>query len=422
MATGVRHKIITATTLAAVLLYLDRNCIAEIAKLPQFREDLNLTDAQVGTVMSAFYFTYAISQVPAGWLSDRFGIRKMFPLYVCIWSLCTLATGWVSGFVMLVALRMLFGIVQAGCYPTAGSLIRRWVPEPRRGTASSIVSFGGRIGGAIAPLLTAALLADVLPWRTVLLLYGSVGCFVALYFVFVFREYPDEHPGCDEEERRLIRGATPIEPTLSAADFPPIMPLIQSLSMWLMCGLQYGINVGWVFLVTWLPRYLQDVKHIDPKLGGMMSTIVLGAGVVGMLCGGPLTDYAVTRLGSRWGRTLPMLVCYSTAVVVYLMCMRLESPIAFIAAASIIAFVTDLSVPSIWAYMQDVGGKNTAAFFGWGNMWGNLGAATTPLLVPIVLEQWDSNKDWHEAFWIFSAGYLLAAVCALFIRVKHRIT
>ncbi len=119
------------------------------------------------------------------------------------------------------------------------------------------------------------------------------------------------------------------------------------------------------------------------------------------------------RIGKRWGRALPMFVCYLVALVSYLSCLVWEDPWAFVAAAALVAFATDLSVPSIWAYMQDVGGKNTAACFGWGNMWGNLGAATTPVLVPYVLKYFDSNKDWHEAFIVFAAGYLAAALCAL---------
>ncbi len=213
------------------------------------------------------------------------------------------------------------------------------------------------------------------------MLYGWIGFLVAAYFWWICRESPAQHPGCDMAERQRIRGDEAIEENQQAADFPPIWPLMQSGNMWLMCILQYGINIGWVFLVTWLPKYLKDVKQMDATVGGLMSTIVLMAGVVGMLCGGPLTDFAARRLGIRWGRTLPMLACYAVAVCAYLACMRLESAVAFVVAASLIAFVTDLSVPSIWAYMQDVGGKNTAAFFGWGNMWGNLGAATTPLLV-----------------------------------------
>lgn len=419
--TKVRHQVIGTTTLVAVLLYLDRICIAEIAKLDSFKTELGLSATQTGAILSAFFFAYALGQVPAGWLSDRFGARRMLPFYVVLWSICTVLTGLATGFVMLLLARMIFGIAQAGCYPTAGSLIRRWTPLPVRGTASSIVSFGGRLGGAIAPLLTAWLLKDYLGWRWVLVLYGVSGLLVALLFWRTFRETPGEHPKCNDAERDLIRAHDPSPDDTKAPPFPPLLPLIRSGTMWLMCLLQFGINIGWVFLVTWLPTYLKDVKGVDPKVGGLMSTIVLFAGIVGMLCGGPLTDFTTRKLGVRWGRSLPIAICYVIALSAYLCCLGLESAWAFIAAASLVAFVTDMSVPAIWAYMQDVGGKNTAAVFGWGNMWGNFGAAVTPMLVPIVLQQWDKNGDWHEAFLLFSAGYLLALVAALGINANRKI-
>ena len=80
MPTNIRHQIIAATTLAAVVLYLDRICIAEIVKLDEFRNALDLDKEQAGAIMSAFFFSYALGQVPAGWLSDRFGARRMMPL------------------------------------------------------------------------------------------------------------------------------------------------------------------------------------------------------------------------------------------------------------------------------------------------------------------------------------------------------
>lgn len=422
--TKVRYHVIGATTLAALMLYLDRICIAEIAKLDQFKIDLDLSDKQVGVVLSAFFFAYAFAQVPAGWLSDRFGARKMLPTYIVIWSLCTMLTGLATGFVMLMIARLCFGVSQAGCYPTAGSLVKRWISLPRRGTASSIVSFGGRLGGAIAPLLTAWLLKDYLGWRNVLTLYGALGLIVALHFWRTFRNTPAEHPACNDAEHELIESFNEesVAPNESnRPSFPPLLPLIRSGPMWLMCALQFGINVGWVFLVTWLPTYLKEVKGVDPKVGGLMSTIVLFSGIVGMLLGGPLTDFFTRRFGKRWGRSLPLAGCNAVALCAYLSCMHLESVWAFIVAVSLVAFVTDMGVPAIWAYMQDVGGKNTAAVFGWGNMWGNFGAATTPLLVPIVLESWDTNGDWHEAFYLFSAGYLIAGVCALGINADRKV-
>lgn len=419
--TRVRYQVVGVTTLAAVILYLDRICIAEIAKLEAFRSDLNLSEQRVGIVLSAFFFAYALAQVPAGWLSDRFGARKMLTGYIAVWSLCTMLTGLASGFVSFMAARLLFGFAQAGCYPTAGSLIRRWVELPRRGTASSIVSFGGRLGGAIAPLLTAWLLKEFFGWRTVLMVYGAIGLLVALYFWRIFRESPSEHVKCNAAERELIIALDEDTDERTRPAFPPLLSLIGSVTMWQMCFLQFGINVGWVFLVTWLPTYLQDVKGVDPTIGGLMSTIVLVSGIVGMLLGGPLTDACARKLGKRWGRSLPMAACYAIALAAYLSCLNLDSAWSFIAAASVVAFVTDMSVPAIWAYMQDVGGKNTAAVFGWGNMWGNFGAATTPLLVPIVLEHWDQNGDWHEAFYLFSTGYLIACLCALGINANRKV-
>lgn len=419
--TTTRYQIIAITTLAAFMLYLDRICIAEIAKLDSFKSELNLTDRQTGAILSAFFFAYALAQVPAGWLSDRFGARTMMTVYIILWSVCTALTGLATGFGMLIAARLVFGLAQAGCYPTASSLIRRWTPLPARGTASSIVSFGGRFGGATAPLLTAWLLSDYLSWRWVLVLYGTSGILVAVLFAKMFRDTPDQHPNCNAAERDLISGGEATEQNSGPPEFPPIGPLLKSGTIWLMGALQFGVNIGWVFLVTWLPTYLKDVRGVDPAIGGLMSTVVLFSGILGMLCGGPLTDLTTRRLGVRWGRSLPMVGCYVVALSAYLSCLRLESAWAFVAAASVVAFVTDMSVPAIWAYMQDVGGRNTAAVFGWGNMWGNLGAATTPLLVPVVLERWDTNGDWHEAFLLFSAGYLVAALAALGINANRKV-
>ena len=411
--TRVRYAVIGATTLAGFIMYIDRICIAEIAKLDDFRIGLQLTQQETGAVLSAFFFTYALGQVPAGWLSDRLGARVMLPAYIVIWSLCTMLTGLATGFVMLFVARLLFGFAQAGCFPAASSLIKRWIQPPSRGTASSIVAFGGRLGGATAPILTAWLLSGLLGWRSVLVVYGISGFVVAFVFFRVIRTSPQQHPQCNEEERALILAGAAPEDRSQNTRFPSFVPLFTSAALWSMCVVQFGINIGWVFLVTWLPKYLQDVKHVESSMGGLMSTLVLFAGIIGMLSGGPLADFCGRTMGRRWGRSLPLAGCYAVAVAAYLSCLFMESAWGFIAAAAVVAFATDLSVPTIWAYMQDIGGKNSAAVFGWGNMWGNLGAATTPLLVPIVLKYWDTNGDWHEAFIMFSIGYVVAVVAAL---------
>src|SRR4051812_44732858 len=127
----VRFLVIALTALAAVLLYLDRVCISFMATY--LAEDLRLDTRQTGWVLGAFFLTYALAQVPAGWLSDRFGARRMMTAYILAWSLLTAATAWVSTLVNLLLARLAFGVAQAGAYPTAAGLLARWVPPGRRG-------------------------------------------------------------------------------------------------------------------------------------------------------------------------------------------------------------------------------------------------------------------------------------------------
>ena len=410
--TRARYTIVASTTLVAVLLYLDRICIAEIAKRDDFRAAFEIGDKGAGLFMSVFFFAYALAQVPAGWLSDRFGARGMLTFYILAWSICTVLTGLVGGFAMLIAARVFFGFAQAGCYPTSGGLLKRWIPVDGRGRASAIVSMGGRLGGVIAPVLTAWLLADYLKWQHVLLLYGTSGIFVAALFWRNIRESPAVHPHANDAEQALAADdegeAKPDPPP-----WPPIWSLIKSGSMWLMCLLQFAINVGWVFIVSWLPSYMKDIHQVSEKTGGLMTTLVMSAGICGLLLGGPLADWLLKRFGARRGRTLQLVGAYVCAALAYGLMLRLNSPWAIVGALGVVAFMTDLSIPPIWAHMMDVGGRNAAAVFGWGNMWGNFGAFVCINLVPQINERFDQNQDSHEAFILFAAAFVIAALAAL---------
>lgn len=420
MPTRIRYRIIGTTTLVAILLYLDRVCLAEIAKLDDFKLQLGIDDTQKGWILASFFLAYALAQVPAGWLGDRLGARKMLTIYILLWSLCTMLTGFVTGFVMFIVARMIFGVAQAGCYPTSGSLIKRWVPVESRGTASGFISVGGRVGGALTPALTAWLLADHLDWRWTLVLYGASGILIAAVFWFTVRESPAEHPLSNEAEQLLVDGTAEPEPPR-----PPIgrllVNLMRSPSMWMMCVLQWAINVGWAPLVTWLPTFLKDVKGVPAKEAGWMSTVVLVAGIVGMFAGGPLTDMLVKKYGLRIGRGIPFVATKFVAMFAYIACLWLDSPWLIVIALATVAFMTDLGVPAIWAYMMDVGGRNAAAVFGWGNMWGNLGAFAIALSLPLIRDWLGTEDDWSGVWLFLAGGFALAGIAAFWINPTKRI-
>ncbi len=159
--TFIRYLILGLTTAVAVLLYLDRYCLGFVA--PFIRENLRLSNAQIALVLDAFFYTYALGQIPCGWLSDRYGARLMLAFYLAVWSSLTGLMGLAQGVVVLVAFRLGCGLFEAGAYPSCAGIIRRWIPYERRGLASGIVSIGGRIGGSVVPTVTAYLMVAFVP-------------------------------------------------------------------------------------------------------------------------------------------------------------------------------------------------------------------------------------------------------------------
>ncbi|MBO0699561.1 MAG: MFS transporter, partial [Zavarzinella sp.] len=158
--TNVRYYVVAVTAVAALWMYIDRVCFSTLA--PNIGQELGIAEQDMSWVLGAFFFTYALFQVPVGSLADRYGPRIVLTFAIVAWSLCTAATSLAAGVWALLAVRLGLGVCEAGAYPAAAGLVRRWASIQERGRLSSIVSLGGRIGGAIAPFLTAFAAATLL--------------------------------------------------------------------------------------------------------------------------------------------------------------------------------------------------------------------------------------------------------------------
>jgi MFS transporter, ACS family, glucarate transporter len=160
------------------------------------------------------------------------------------------------------------------------------------------------------------------------------------------------------------------------------------------------------------------VHQVPVEQRAVMTLVPMVAGFAGMLVGGRWTDWLMLRVGPRWGRALPIGLSRFLAMGAYLLCLLHPSPWVAVALFSVVAFATDLGIGAIWAYVQDVGGRHVGSVLGWGNMWGNLGAAVTPpLLIWVVGE----NKNWNAAFLTCAAAFLVAGVAGLGINSNSKI-
>jgi len=410
----VRYGIIAISVAMAFMLYLDRVCLGEIVKNASFQDEFGASKESIGRVLGAFFFSYALFQIPAGWLSDRYGARITLTTYILAWSILTGITGFASSLTGLLIARLACGVAQAGAYPTSGGLIRNWYPTKSRGIASGWVSMGGRIGGTTAPYLTALLVWQLSSWRSVLYVYCWVGVVVAIGYYWVIRNTPDEHPLIGADELRAI-GHTPdpVRPTLTEL-WPLLWACCCNRSLWLNSLAQLSTNIGWVFLITWLPTYLSESKGVDPLKGALMVSIVLAVGIPGQLIGGLASDIAVRRFGLRIGRVITPAIASSIAGLAYFACLGLDSVWAIVFCCAVVSMMTDIGNPSIWAFMQDIGGRNTAAIYGWANMWGNFGASFGSLMVPTLLT-WGQSSGSGQAMVFIACGsaFFVSAVAML---------
>lgn len=250
-------------------------------------------------------------------------------------------------------------------------------------------------------------------WRPVMLVYGAAGLIVAAWFFLQVRDAPAGHPRVNARERELIAAGRP-ETVAATANVPaptavPMGAILRSRSLWALNVTQFGTNIGWAFLVTLLDRYLFEVHRAPYVDRSVMQMVPLFVGCVGMVSGGWFTDRLAHRLGLRAGRALPMGLSRFAAAGAFLLLLVHPSAWTCTILFACVAFSTDFGSPSVWAYYQDVGGRSIAAVLGWGNMWGNLGAMASPLLIGWIARTW----SWDAAFVTCAAAFVAAGVCGL---------
>src|ERR1700710_752490 len=164
MAISVRSRVVAFTMALAAVTYLDRVCIAVLA--PKISAELDLSRVQMGYIFSAFAVAYAAFGVPLARWADRDGARKVLTYVVLIWSVFTMATAAAWNFVSMAVIRFLFGIGEAGAWPSVARVYSRWIPLAQRGRIQGIFFAGAHLSGGLTPLVVAAL-AGWLQWRMI---------------------------------------------------------------------------------------------------------------------------------------------------------------------------------------------------------------------------------------------------------------
>jgi MFS transporter, ACS family, glucarate transporter len=396
-----RHRVLALLATLSVLTYLDRVCISVAG--PRIQNELGLSPQDWGLVTGAFAIAYALFEIPSGYLGDRFGARAMLARIVLWWSAFTTLTGFVSKLWWLVIIRFLFGVGEAGAYPTASTSVFRWFPAAEHGRAFGVIFLSSQLGGAIAPLLIVPIQVHF-GWRASFYVFGVLGVVWAGGWWRWYRNHPQEKTGITDQERAEI-GPSPDEPPHAF----PWKAIGTNKSVWAIMGAAFAYLYAYYFFLFWLPTYMMRARGFtegETKLSAL--PFVLGA--LANLTGGYARDAAARRWGPTWG---PRLVCIAglitASVSAFAAMISVNKYVALVWLALCYGGIT-FQQPTVWATCVDIGKRHAGAVAGCMNTAAAVGGLVSSLIFGYLVQStgsYDSVLLSMAGMLIFGAGLWL---------------
>ena len=410
-ASHARHKLAALAFLLSTVLYLDRAALSVLA--PAIRRDLNIGPMEMGWIFSAFVWGYALFHVPAGWLGDRIGARKVLSAIVVLWSAFTAATALAWNFASLMVVRFLFGAAESGATPNMSRSFSRWIPQAERGRAQGVYFAGMSAGGALAPpLVTAMLLAW--GWKAAFVALGMAGVAWAAGWLYWYRDRPEQHRGVNAAELALI--GAPAEESR-----PPAIAwraLLYRPNLWaiLLMYFTYGYT-GYIY-ITWFPTYLLEARHLSPMLAGLLASLPVGLGMIAKPLGGWWSDRACAARGLVFGRRLVGMTGFGLGALAVLPGIFAPDPYVAVLFLALADAGAALAHGVCFAVCLDVGMKRAGTVSGLMLTAGSLGNAVSAIAFGAFLHY---TGSWIPPFLLAMLANLAGALLWLKIDPKEKL-
>jgi MFS family permease len=398
---SVRWSIIALLSLGAVIAYVDRSNLSVALVLPEFKNLFRLTDQDRGLLNSAFFWSYTILQIPAGWLVDRYGVKWTYAAGFLFWSLVSAVTAMSGSVGQLVALRLLLGVGESIMTPASMRWIRYHFAENQRGLATGLYMTGTKIGPAIGAGV-AGWLIELYDWRTMFVVLG-LGCLVWLApWLGMVRN----------DDRAIERAAARTSgPPVS---FGRIMasPVIWGTIIGTFCYMYFVY-----FCLTWMPAYF--VEHRGLSLASMGWYTLFSFG--GMAAMAAIAGWAADRLIARGGN--PVRVRKAFTIAGFLVAstevfgaLSDSVPVAlFFAVFSLTGL--GLATANYWALTQTlIPGGAIGRIVGIQNCAANIPGVVAPIVTGWLVARTGSYEAPMQAIW----GFLILGVAAYLFLVRER--
>lgn len=397
---GTRWFVVFWLAMGTVINYIDRVNFG--VATPTIMKEFGMGTGEMGILMSAFFWSYTLTMIPAGHLLNTIGPKKVLGGAAFAWGLVTMATAFCWNFASFIAIRIGLGLTEAPAFPANARVVSVWVPKRERTFASAMFDCSARAGNAFAPPLVAFIIA-AWGWKMSFVVTGALAI-VWAFLWFLWYHEPADHPKITASELAYIRQDEIVHDDGSIKSHPIPMFRLATYPVILKATVAYALYLYvWTVFIFWIPTYLMKVRGLSLKEMGVAASIPFIVGVIMELIGGKVFDKwydkgaSITTL-RRTGMSIGM---FGAAIFIWL-CMQATTP--FMAIFWLTAFmgIFSFGASNVWAIPSDIAPYGQAGGVGGVyNFVGNFGA----LFAPIVTGYFAQSQ------YGFNGGF---AVCVVF--------
>jgi MFS family permease len=362
------QKILLALLVISIFLnYIDRSNLSLAA--PVMQKEYGLSTRDIGTLSSAFFWTYALLQLfgIAGWLADRYSPGLVLAGGLAIWSAATILTGVLSGIPMLFAARLLVGAGESVAYPCYSRIFASAISSERRGVANAMLDAASKLGPALGTLAGGALLASV-GWR---MFFVALGC-LSFLWLLPWLQFLKVAPRAVQSSKA---GPTTVE-------------ILGKRSAWGAFLGHFCGNYFWFFLLTWLPTYLVNERGLAMSRMVNVTTLAYLAMAASTLCAGWISDRWIASGATATHVRKTVVCCGLGCSVMILPVAVVRDGTAALALLVLACMSFGAYTSNHWAITQTLAGPLAAGrWTSLQNGVGNLSGIVAAWLTGIVVEQ-----------------------------------
>lgn len=407
-----RWKITLLLTVCYVVLYMDRSCMSMAG--PSMMKHFGWNATQFGLVSTAFFIGYACTQIPGGWLADRFGGSKVVMFGAIWWSVFVFLTPYGVTLGLMLTIRILMGWGEGVSLPAMSTIIAQWIPKKESGLAWGISIMGVSIGIALAMPISAWII-KTWNWQTVFYSFALLApIWVIIWWKFGMNK-PEEHPTISKEEIEYIRSDQGVQVDSSGQVVNlTSKDIFSTPSVWTGAISFFCTNYLFYLFMTWLPTYFVKGRGFTMGKSAIYTMMPYIVASFTYPLGGWLADQAAKKFGHNIGRKLFPLIGMLGAGILLILGSQASSPISAVAFISASNGVLCLTMGGYYSMPIIFSPQNAGKITGLYATCATIGGIVSPVLTGVIVDAY----GYSYALYLGAGMSILGAIILLTSQVR----